>query len=169
MHALRGPVIENQPVCTKLTPPKIRFVQNLGVIMELTISQARSRLGQLCTQVQDPREMITFTRHGRQVAGLVNFRQWQRIHTLAMDEQAGPPHPLFPVRWGKRARRDYAGWELGRDGKLVTPGEAAQQVRELQEIRAEERRILRAGGLEPVEDGEVLVKERRRRGKWWLG
>ncbi|WP_367998686.1 type II toxin-antitoxin system Phd/YefM family antitoxin [Shimia thalassica] len=47
--------------------------------MNLTISEARAHLGQLCTRAQDPRQPIILTRHGKPIAALVSMAEVQRI------------------------------------------------------------------------------------------
>ncbi|EEE38024.1 hypothetical protein RKLH11_1865 [Rhodobacteraceae bacterium KLH11] len=48
--------------------------------------------------------------------------------------------------------------EPGPDGRYLTARDAALEVREIQMTRAEERRILRRGGLEPVAGGEIAAR-----------
>lgn len=134
--------------------------------MRLTVSEARACLGQLCTRAQDPREVIVLTRHGRDVAGLVSIPELERIWRLQDAEWGGPRSPLTGRRRG-RSLILGAGLTIGRDGRLVTMREAAEQVRDIQMTRAEERRMLAAGGLEPVEGGEIGVREEAvRPGAW---
>ena len=52
---------------------------------------------------------------------------------------------------------------------MVTPKEAALQVRTMQLTRAEERRILEAGGLEEVEGGELVGEPAPSAKRKWLG
>ncbi|MEY8842096.1 type II toxin-antitoxin system Phd/YefM family antitoxin [Cribrihabitans sp. XS_ASV171] len=131
--------------------------------MRLSVSQARPRLGQLVTRAQDPREVILLTRHGEPVAALVSMAEAQRIWDLSDDGAVGWKHPLSGLRGWWRRRSPVPGMEPGPDGTYVTAREAAIQVRKIQMTRAEERRILQAGGLEPVEGGELAAERRR----WW--
>lgn len=130
--------------------------------MRQTISQARASLGQLCTQVQDPRAVIILTRHGESVAALVSIAEVKRIWDLADESRIGWRHPLSGLRGWWSKGHGIPGMEPGVDGRYVTKREAAQHVREVQMTRAEERRILKAGGLDPVEGGEIAEKLR-----WW--
>lgn len=133
--------------------------------MRLTLTQARSRLGELCALAQDPRQPIVLTRHGRPLAALVSMAEVKRIWDLEGDARLGMRHILS----GSRITR-IPGLEMGVDGNLVTPREAALQVRERQWTRAEERRILEAGGVEGIEGGEIGEgAPERRRGVWgWV-
>lgn len=134
--------------------------------MRFTVSEARARLGLLCMRAQDPREIIVLTRHGRPIAALVSITEVKRIWKLEEDERTGWKHPLSGVRgWWSRGR-GIAGMEPGPDGSYVTAREAAQQVREIQMTRAEERRILERGGLAPVKGGEIAGKAAPPR-RWW--
>lgn len=134
--------------------------------MQLTISQARARLGELCTLTRDPRQVIVLTRHGKPMAALVSIAEAQRIWDLESDEAIGWKHPLSGVRGMWRRGPRIAGMEPRPDGTYVTAREAALQVRDIQMTRAEERRILHRGGLEPVAGGEIGV--RRLRWPSWL-
>ena len=129
--------------------------------MKLTLSQARRRLSELCTLTQDPRAVIVLTRYGKPVAALVSMEEARRIWELDNTERSGWRHGLSGVRdfW---SRRRMPGMEPGPDGTYVTAREAALQVRDIQTTRAEERRILARGGLEPVEGGEL-----GERVGWW--
>ncbi|KIC41997.1 hypothetical protein RA27_00885 [Ruegeria sp. ANG-R] len=48
--------------------------------------------------------------------------------------------------------------EPGPDGRYLIARDAALKVREIQMTRAEERRILKRGGLEPVAGGEIAAR-----------
>ena len=130
--------------------------------MKLAISEARSCLGRLCSQVQDPREVIVFTRHEAPVAALVSVAEARRIWDPQDDEAEGPVSPLT----GKRGGCLLPGFVTGVDGTPVTPKEAALQMREIQMTRKAEREVLAAGGLEPVVGDEVVVRQRGVR-RWW--
>lgn len=109
--------------------------------MQLPLSEARCLLEHLCTLAQDPREIIVLTRHNTPVAAIVSMAEVQRIWDLQDIDARGP-----------RTR------------------EAALQMREVQMTRATEREILAAGGLEPVEGGEVAVTVRKGWRRWfWFG
>ena len=129
-----------------------------------TISEARACLGQLCTRAQDPRDAIILTRHGNAIAAIVSIEEVKRIWQLEDYEQTGFWNPLT----GYRGRPPKTPWDLvyGRKGKLVTQREAALQMQEIQMTRAEERRILRAGGLDPVEGGEIGIRSEKRWVQW---
>ena len=132
--------------------------------MRYTVSQARAQLGQLVMRAQDPREVIVLTRHGRPLAALVSIPEANRIWELEAEATTGWKHPLSGLRgWWSRGK-GIPGMEPGPDGNYVTPREAALRVREIQMTRAEERRILERGGLEPVAGGEIACVSRRR---WW--
>jgi len=122
--------------------------------MRITVSEARARLGQLCAEAQDPRRTIVLTRHGRELAAIVSIEEVRRIWALQDDAWFGRRNPLTGRRrgGGLAMRSDLT---VGPDGKPVTPRAAAEQVREVQMTRAEERRLLEAGGLAPVEGGEI--------------
>jgi len=137
--------------------------------MHLTISEARAHLGLLCTRAQDPREVIVLTRHANAIAAIVSMTEVERIWDLWDGVQRGPKHPLSERRgWWLRGH-GIPGMEPGPDGKYVTKREAAQQVREIQLTRSEERRILLGGGLEVVEGGEIGERVEGAR-KWgWFG
>lgn len=124
--------------------------------MRITISEARARLGQLCARAQDPRQVIVLTRHGRALAAIVSIDEVQRIWRLQEDAWFGRRNPLTGRRRSGAAK---VGMQLvpGPDGRLVTAGEAAELVRDRQLTRAEERRVLEAGGLSPVEGGELAA------------
>ena len=144
------------PICTKGTPD-----------MRLTISDARAQLGYLCTRAQDPREVIVLTRHGNAIAALVSISEVKRIWDMEDEARAGWRHPLSGLRgWWSRGK-GIPGMEPGPGGKYVTKREAAVQVREIQMTRAEERRILQAGGLEVVEGGEIAERVDKPRKKFW--
>ncbi len=126
--------------------------------MRYTISEARAQLGHLITRAQDPREVIVVTRHGEPLAALVSIAEANRIWDLDSDERVEWKHPLSGIRgWWSRGR-NIPGLEPGPDGTYVTAREAALKVREIQMTRAEERRILARGGLDPVEGGEVAAR-----------
>ena len=59
------------------------------------------------------------------------------------------------------------GFVSGLNGDPVTPREAALQMQQVQIERAAERGILAAGGLEPVEGGELGVMVPTLKGRWW--
>lgn len=126
--------------------------------MRCTISQARAQLGELVTQAQDPRVVIVLTRHGKPLAALVSITEANRIWDLESDETIGWKHPLSGIRgmWSKGL--NIPGMEPGPDGTYVTAREAALKVREIQMTRAEERRILARGGLDPVAGGELAAR-----------
>ncbi|MFT7596470.1 MAG: prevent-host-death family protein [Paracoccaceae bacterium] len=122
--------------------------------MRVTVSAARGQLGHLCARAQDPREVIVLTRHGRDIAAVVSMDEVKRIWAMQDNEWLGRRNPLT----GRRPIRGMVVPEhLVSDakGRLVTRHEAAEQMREIQMTRAEERRVLEAGGLEAVEGGEI--------------
>lgn len=122
--------------------------------MQLTISAARQRLGEVVARVQDPNECVVMTRHGTPVAAVVSMANLNRIWQIEDEQDHGMiKHPL-------NKNMHFIGAPFGRlveglMGRMVTPKEAALQVRTLQLTRLEERRILEAGGLEAVEGGEL--------------
>lgn len=130
--------------------------------MRLTLTEARSRLGELCALAQDPRHPIVLTRHGRPLAALVSIAEVKRIWDLESDQRFGMRH-ILSRRRGSR----IPGLERGVDGDLVTPREAALQVRTRQWTRAEERRILAAGGVDGIEGGEIGEGVPKRRWRFW--
>ncbi len=129
--------------------------------MKLTITHARTCLGQLCARAQDPRETIVLTRHSKPLVALMSIEEAERIWDLQDADEHGPKNPLS----GRRGGCLVPGMVPGLDGTPVTPRNAALQMREVQMARAEERRILQEGGLVAVEGGEVSVGKRRK--KWW--
>lgn len=132
--------------------------------MRYTISQARAALGHLITRAQDPREVIVLTRRGKPQAALVSIAEAERIWDLSDAQTMGGRHPLSGLRgWWSRGR-GIAGMEPGPDGTYVTAREAALQMQDIQRSRAEERRILTKGGLDPVEGGELMQRTEQR---WW--
>ena len=134
--------------------------------MRVTVSTAREKLGHLCARAQDPREVIVLTRHGRDIAALVSMPEVARIRALQDDDWFGRKNPLT----GQRPSKILVvppGLVPGPNGRLVTHREAAEQVHEIQMTRAEERRVLAAGGLEAVVGGEIAEKVERRRGWFW--
>ncbi len=126
--------------------------------MRLTISQARARLGELATLSQDPRQVIVLTRYGKPIAALVSMTEVERIWALQDDDWVGPKHPLSMLRGWWSKGRGIPGMEPGPDGSYVTARDAALKVREIQMTRAEERRILKRGGLDPVAGGEIAAR-----------
>ncbi len=126
--------------------------------MRLTISQARARLGELATLSQDPRQVIVLTRHGKPMAALVSMAEAERIWDLQDDERVGRKHPLSGLRGWWSKGRGIEGMEPGPDGRYLTARDAALKVREIQMTRAEERRILSRGGLDPVAGGEIAAR-----------
>ncbi|MGV6804207.1 MAG: type II toxin-antitoxin system Phd/YefM family antitoxin [Ruegeria sp.] len=126
--------------------------------MRYSISEARAHLGELVTQTQDPREVVVLTRHGKPLAALVSITEAARIWDLEADERVGWKHPLSAMRGWWSQGQSIPGMEPGPDGTYVTAREAALKVREIQMTRAEERRILTRGGLEPVAGGEVAAR-----------
>ena len=96
--------------------------------MQLTVSAARQRLGEVVARVQDPNECIVMTRHGRPVAAVVSMANLKRIWQIEDEEERGEiKHPLnkFPHVVGSPFDRLVRGLR----GKMVTPKEAALQVR----------------------------------------
>ncbi|WP_146345065.1 type II toxin-antitoxin system Phd/YefM family antitoxin [Phaeobacter marinintestinus] len=135
--------------------------------MRISVSEARARLGQLCAQAQDPRQIIILTRHGRDLAAIVSLEEVQRIWRLQEEQWFGRRLP-----WSGKRRGSVVlpmGLTPGPDGRLVSTHEAAEQVREIQMTRVEERQMLEAGGLEPVEGGEIGERVAPQWIKWILG
>lgn len=135
--------------------------------MRLTVSEARARLGQLCAQAQDPRDVIVLTRHGHDIAAIVSMTEVKRIWKAQDDAWLGRRNPLTGKRPGQAVQLT-AGLVAGPDGRVVSEREAAEMVREVQMTRAEERRLLAQGGLEAVEGGEIGVKVAPAWGRWFL-
>lgn len=136
--------------------------------MRLTVSATRRRLGEIIGVVQDPNECVVMTRHGKPVAAVVSMANLRRIWQIEDEEDRGViKHPLnkFPHEVGSPFGRLVRGLR----GKMVTPKEAALQVRTMQLTRAEERRILEAGGLEEVEGGELVGEPAPSAKRKWLG
>lgn len=133
--------------------------------MRLSVSTARAHLGEVIMHVQNPNECAVICRYGKPVAGVVSIDSLRRIWEIADEQDLGKiPHPLRP---GIHIMGSAV--TTGKDRRRVTLREAALQLRTIQLRRREERRIIREGGLEVVEGGEleeerdVLVKPRR----WW--
>lgn len=136
--------------------------------MRVTVSEARLRLGQLCAQAQDPREVIVLTRHGRDLAAIVSMAEVKRIWSAQDDSWFGRRNPLTGKRAG-HAMRLPGGLVPGPHGRLVSTHEAAELVREVQMTRAEERRVLARGGLEVVAGGEIGERVAPAWVRWVLG
>jgi len=123
--------------------------------MRISISEARKRLGEIVIHVQDPNHFVVVTRHGKPVAGIVSMSNLERIWQQEDEQDRGLIwHPLYKIRHAPG--RKWSPLEIGRGGKMVSKREAALQLRTLQLNRADERRILREGGLEPVQEGELM-------------
>ena len=138
--------------------------------MHLSVSAARRHLGTLVTRAQDPREVIVLTRHGQPIAALVSIPEVERIWRLQEDAWMGRPSALTGRRRGRALvmARDLI---MGPEGKPVSRREAAEIIQSRQMTRAEERAMLQAGGLDPVEGGEVAAEvpvEPRRGWFAWL-
>ena len=100
-------------------------------------------------------------RHGKSVAATVSMLNLKRIWQQQDEQDKGEIwHPLYHILHNRNCT--CIDLEIGRGGKIVLKSEAALQLRTLQLNRADKRRILREGGLEPVEGGE-LMEER----PWW--
>lgn len=136
--------------------------------MDVTISQARAQLGRLCTRAQDPRAMIILTRNSKPVAALVSISEVERIWDLGDNDRVGWRHPLSGIRGLWSRGKGIPGMEPGPDSAYVTAREAALKIRDIQMTRAEERRVLRRGGMEPVEGGELGQRPRPSWWRWWL-
>jgi prevent-host-death family protein len=140
--------------------------------MQLTVSAARQRLGEVVTRVQDPNECIVMTRHGTPVAAVVSMANLQRIWQIEDEDEDEEDRGMIKHPLNKNSHivgAPFARVVQGLRGKMVTPKEAALQVRTLQLTRAEERRILAAGGLEPVEGGELgVTPDNRAKRRRWL-
>lgn len=136
--------------------------------MRVTVSDARARLGQLCAEAQDPREVIVLTRHGRDLAAIVSMGEVKRIWKAQDDSWFGRKNPLTGKRTGN-AMRLPGGLIPGPHGRLVSEHEAAELVREVQMTRAEERRLLAQGGLDAVDGGEIAEKDAPAWVRWMLG
>lgn len=111
--------------------------------LSLPVSEARRRLSEIVTRVQDPRAFCVLTRHGKPVAGVVSMDELKRIWDLSDLEDIGPRSTLT----GQRTRALKAvpnGMVWGPKG-LLTYREAAEQVKALQMDRAQETAVLRAG------------------------
>lgn len=80
----------------------------------------------------------------------------KRIWTL-QTEDWGPRNPLTG-RKESGALVLPEGMTTGTDGRIITLREAAREVWRIQMGRADERRMLEAGGLPPVEGGELMVE-----------
>ena len=98
------------------------------------------------------------TRYGKPLAALVSMTEVERIWALQDDDWVGPKHPLSMLRGWWSKGRGIPGMEPGPDGSYVTARDAALKVREIQMTRAEERRILKRGGLDPVAGGEIAAR-----------
>lgn len=130
--------------------------------LQVSVSEARRRLSEIVMRVQDPRGFCVLTRHGEPVAGIVSMAELQRIWDLTDLEEVGPRSPLTGGR--SHFRAVPGGMVQGPKG-LMTYREAAERVQRVQMDRAAETAVLRAGGLRPVEGGELasapVVEERR--------
>ena len=113
----------------------------------ISTTLARKRLPELVTRVQDPREWVVLTRHGREVAAVVSFEDLKRIFDLHDQDAVArrPPPPPGLVRLPK--------------GGFGSPRQAAEQVLKVQMDRKREREVLEAGGLDVVRGGEIRLAE----------
>lgn len=107
----------------------------------ISTTLARKRLPELVTRVQDPREWVVLTRHGKPVGAVVSFEDLRRIFDLHDQDAAArrPPPPPGLVRLPK--------------GGFGSPRQAAEQVLKVQMDRKREREVLEAGGLDVVRGG----------------
>ncbi len=122
--------------------------------LSLPVSEARRRLSEIVLRVQDPRGFCVLTRHGLPVAYIVSMAELRRIWDLSDLDDIGPRNPVTGGRG--RVRALPAGMVQGPKG-LLTYREAAEKVHRLQMDRAQETAVLRAGGLTPVEGGELTA------------
>ncbi|MGB3407894.1 MAG: type II toxin-antitoxin system Phd/YefM family antitoxin [Jannaschia sp.] len=125
----------------------------------IPISDAREKLAAICTAVQDPDVRVILTRHGRAVAAVVGMNGLGRL--IRQQEQ----------EW--RIRNGWIPTGLRRkrgEDRILSRGDAALQLRDVQLDRLAERRMLAEAGLTPVPGGELevtgveMVPARRR---WW--
>ncbi len=132
-----------------------------GHSYSLPTSQARAKLSEIVTLVQDPRSTVILTRHGKPVAAVVSMAELGRIWRAQEIEEI--------VKHGTRpASFRFGPWDMG----ARTQTEAAEMIQQIQLDRLMEREVLKGGGLEPVPGGEIeveveapVVAERTRR--WW--
>ncbi len=131
-------------------------------------SEARDRLAEILTFVQDPRRTLILTRYGREVGAIVSMAELERIwNRERMDRVAAGKSRPWLVQFTK-------------DDRWMTDAEAADAVQKLQLTRKIERETLARVGLEPLPGGELIeevevVPEveagpevKRRRWWWWF-
>ncbi|MEL6959268.1 MAG: hypothetical protein AAGL89_09995 [Pseudomonadota bacterium] len=137
--------------------------------MRLKLTEARPRLGEAIAHVQDPNEYCVLLRHGKPVAAIIGMTALKMLWRVEDDATGRVMHPLYDM-FGKPGPYRF-GYEIGLDGKVVRAEEAARQMHRVQMTRAEERRILQAGGLEEVEGGELRAEDEAELGGekrgWW--
>ncbi|WP_135506268.1 type II toxin-antitoxin system Phd/YefM family antitoxin [Roseovarius aestuariivivens] len=136
-----------------------------GTPLCLPTSEARAKLSEIITKVQDPRASVILTRHDKPVAAVVSMEELRRIWS-AQEVEAMLANRT-PLEWVTAGIR--------RSGK-TTPFAAAEEVRRVQMDRKAERALLAHAGLAPVEGGELGVEVEevqevvKRKGWWgWLG
>lgn len=115
-------------------------------------TQASPLLTELVERVQDPRDYVVLTRHGRAVAALVSMEELERI----WDWQ----------RAGRGALSVPKGFVVAPDGQLMSERDAAEAVRKVQMDRKAERDALARAGLRPVAGGELSAETEVRVPLW---
>jgi antitoxin (DNA-binding transcriptional repressor) of toxin-antitoxin stability system len=132
-----------------------------GEPRQIPTSQARERLSAICAYVQDPRNFVVLTRHGKPVAAVVSMpalkATWQ-VQDVEGIAKKGAPLP----------------WISDEKGMPLTPREVAVKIQRVQMDRAQERRALERQGYQVVRGGElepelteVVAEPAAPKRRWW--
>ncbi|WP_425091195.1 type II toxin-antitoxin system Phd/YefM family antitoxin [Tropicimonas sp. S265A] len=128
--------------------------------IDVSTTEARTQLPRLIHLVQHPERNVLLTRHGKVMAALVSFEDYQRINRqVDMENFMHRGWKPSSFLWGRNWR--------GR----TTQAQQAEKVQQIQFDRAMERSVLKHAGLEPVPGGELMLSMAEVRGRtwpWWL-
>ncbi|NNF23180.1 MAG: type II toxin-antitoxin system Phd/YefM family antitoxin [Rhodobacteraceae bacterium] len=114
----------------------------------MSTSELRAHLSQAILRVQDPRDYIVITRSGRPVAAMISMKELRRLWDYQDHDDRSPLHPVTG-RPESNVIGIPAGYTRTEEGALVTPSEAAEEMRRRIEMRQAEERVLRLGGIDP--------------------
>lgn len=130
--------------------------------MRFSTTQARDRLSEIITRVQDPREYCVLTRHGRPVAAIVSMAELKRIWADENIEEIGA------------GRHVPSMFLFGKGTEYKTTSEAAAAIHQIQLDRRTEREVLARAGKTPLPGGELTMEVEvavpeapPRRRRWW--
>lgn len=114
----------------------------------MSTSELRAHLSQAILRVQDPRDYIVVTRSGRPVAAMISMKELRRLWDYQHHDERSPLHPVTG-RPECNVIGIPAGYCRTEEGTLITPSEAAEEMRRRIELRQSEERVLRLGGIDP--------------------